>query len=72
MGSLNGQSAFFHGCDILQMLHDHGEIGTKSQIPLICRKDAILGKSSQILNLINNAIVVSSAYMALDQDLATS
>lgn len=67
MGSINGQSGFFHGCDVLQMVQNHGEFDRKTSMPLVCEREALLGKGGQMLNLINNAVVVSSAYMGLNE-----
>ena len=49
------------------MTQYHGEFDKKTSMPLLCRREAIIGKGAQMLNLINNAVLVSSAFMSINE-----
>jgi len=62
IGALNGKSGNMNGCDIPTMLVQEGEFGAATQVHEVCNRFTMTARSAQIVNIINNAITVTSAY----------
>jgi len=63
LGSMNGKSGNMNGCDIPTMLVEQGEFDADTQVHEVCNRATVTLRSGQIINLINNGILASSAYM---------